>query len=235
LNGYEEMGTVKFSGIEACVFDAYGTLFDVHSAVGRHETRIGEQADAVSNLWRTKQLQYTWLRSLMRRHVDFWQLTGDALDFALEAHGIDDAALKDDLMSAYMELDAYPEVGDTLMRLKQAGLKTAILSNGSPAMLESAVRNAGISELLDANLSVEEVGIYKPDPRVYQLAVDRLGVAAEQISFQSSNAWDAVGAATFGFHVAWVNRFGQGRERLTADPEAEITTLDQLLPIVGAG
>lgn len=228
------MSSVRFSGIKACVFDAYGTLFDVHSAVGRHESRIGEQAGGVSDLWRTKQLQYTWLRSLMGRHVDFWRLTGDALDYALEAHGIDDAPLRDDLMSAYMGLDAYPEVRETLQRLKQAGLKTAILSNGSPGMLESAVDNAGIGDLIDKNLSVEEVGIYKPDPRVYQLAVDRLGVSSEQISFQSSNAWDAVGAATFGFHVAWVNRFGQARERLTADPEAEIRTLDQLLPIVDA-
>jgi len=228
------MSSVRFAGIKACVFDAYGTLFDVHSAVGRHASRIGEQADAVSNLWRMKQLQYTWLRSLMGKHVDFWRLTGDALDFALEAHAIDDAKLRDDLMNAYMGLDAYPEVKDTLQKLKRAGLKTAILSNGSPAMLESAVDNAGIRDLIDDNLSVEDVGIYKPDPRVYQLAVDRLGVGRDQISFQSSNAWDAVGAATFGFHVAWINRFGQGRERLTADPEAEIRTLDQLLPIVGA-
>lgn len=228
------MSTVRFAGIRACVFDAYGTLFDVHSAVGRHEGRIGEQADAVSNLWRLKQLQYTWLRSLMGKHVDFWQLTGDALDFALEANGVADEVLRDDLMSAYMGLDAYPEVRDTLEKLKQAGLRTAILSNGSPAMLESAVDNAGIGDLIDENLSVEEVGIYKPDPRVYQLALDRLDVTREQVSFQSSNAWDAVGAATFGFHVAWINRFGQGRERLTTDPEAEIRTLDELLPIVGA-
>lgn len=228
------MSTVRFAGIKACVFDAYGTLFDVHSAVGRHEGRIGEQADAVSNLWRLKQLQYTWLRSLMGKHVDFWQLTGDALDFALEAHGVADKVLRDDLMSAYMGLDAYPEVRGTLEKLKQAGLRTAILSNGSPAMLESAVDNAGIGDLIDENLSVEEVGIYKPDPRVYQLALDRLDVTREQVSFQSSNAWDAVGAATFGFRVAWINRFGQGRERLTADPEVEIKTLDELLPVVGA-
>ena len=228
------MESVHFSGIKACVFDAYGTLFDVHSAVARYEGRIGEQADAVSALWRTKQLQYTWLRSLMRKHVDFWRLTGDALEFALEAHNIDDQELRDDLMSAYMGLDAYPEVKETLSKLKQAGLQTAILSNGSPEMLASAVQSAGISEFLDSNLSVEDVGIYKPDPSVYQLAVDRLGVAKHEISFQSSNAWDAVAAATFGFRVAWVNRFGQARERLTADPDAEIRTLDQLLPIVGA-
>ncbi|MDJ0956510.1 MAG: haloacid dehalogenase type II [Arenicellales bacterium] len=225
---------IHFANIEACVFDAYGTLFDVHSAVARYESRIGARADAVSNLWRLKQLQYTWLRSLMGKHVPFWQLTGDALDYALDAHNISDQSLRDDLMSAYMELDAYPEVRDTLSRLKDAGLKTAILSNGSPEMLESGAASAGIADLLDENLSVEEVGIYKPDPRVYQLAVDRLGVAKERISFQSSNAWDAVGAATFGFRVAWINRFGQGRERLTDDPDVELKTLDELLPIVGA-
>lgn len=226
--------TVHFPNIKACVFDAYGTLFDVHSAVDRYEARFGEQAKAVSELWRMKQLQYTWLRSLMGKYVSFWQLTGDALDYAMEANGMVDSALRDQLMSAYMELDAYPEVNTTLTRLKKAGMKLAVLSNGTPEMLQSGAANAGIAELLDANLSVEEVGIYKPDPRVYQLAVDRLGVAKEQISFQSSNAWDAVGAATFGFRVAWINRFGQKRERLTADPEVELRTLDELPPIVGA-
>lgn len=228
------MGSVRFSNIKACVFDAYGTLFDVHSAVGRHQARIGKQADAVSVLWRTKQLQYTWLRSLMGKHADFWTVTGDALDFALYEHDISDPSLRDDLLSAYMELDAYPEVRGTLSKLKQAGLRTAVLSNGSPDMLKSGANSAGIADLLDEQLSVEEVGIYKPDPRVYQLAVDRLGVAREQISFQSSNAWDAVAAATFGFRVAWINRFGQGRERLTTDPDVELRTLDQLLPVVGA-
>lgn len=228
------MASVRFSGIKACVFDAYGTLFDVHSAVGRHRQRIGEQADSVSLLWRTKQLQYTWLRSLMGKHVDFWALTGDALDFALYEHGIVDDALRGDLMSAYLELDAYPEVRDTLLSLKDAGFKLAMLSNGSPPMLEAGAKSAGIADLLDENLSIEEVGIYKPDFRVYQLAVDRLGVSREQISFQSSNAWDAVAAATFGFRVAWINRFGQGRERLTADPDIELKTLDELLPVVGA-
>jgi 2-haloacid dehalogenase len=136
-------------------------------------------------------------------------------------------------MNAYMTLDAYPEVKEVLRALKDGGYHTAILSNGSPAMLEAAVDSAGIGGLLDANLSIEDVGIYKPDPRVYQLAVDRLGVEAAGISFQSSNAWDAVGAATFGFRVAWVNRFGQRRERLTADPHAEIGDLKQLLPVLG--
>ena len=184
-------------------------------------------------MWRSKQLEYTWLRSLMKKHADFWQVTGDALDYALDAHDLQDPALRTDLMQAYLALDAYPEVVSVLKRLQATGLQTAILSNGSPAMLEAAVTSAGIATLLDANISVEEVGIYKPDPRVYQLAVDRLGVAPRQISFQSSNAWDAVGAATFGFRVAWVNRFGQRRERLTAQPDAELSTLEGLLPLLG--
>lgn len=223
----------QFQNIKACVFDAYGTLFDVHSAVAAHKPRIGEAADAVSAMWRAKQLEYTWLRSLMGRHVDFWRITGDALDYALDAHDIDDVSLREDLMQAYMTLDAYPEVKDVLQSLRDAGYRTAILSNGSPAMLKAAVDGAGIADLLDANLSIEDVGIYKPDPRVYQLAVDRLNVRPEEISFQSSNAWDAVGAATFGFKVAWVNRFGQRRERLTAEPQAEIRDLNQLLGVLG--
>ena len=227
------MPSPQFSGIRACVFDAYGTLFDVHSAVNRYTDRIGDGAQAVSDLWRMKQLQYTWLRSLMGKYASFWQLTGDALDFALEAHGIKDESLRQDLMSAYMHLAAYPEVNQTLSKLKDAGMRVAILSNGTASMLASGAVSAGIAELLDANISVEEIGIYKPDPRVYQLAVDRLGVSKEQISFQSSNAWDAVGAATFGFRVAWINRFGQGRERLTAEPDVELRTLDELLPVVG--
>lgn len=225
----------EFENIKACVFDAYGTLFDVHSAVGRYKSDMGDSADAVSVLWRTKQLEYTWLRSLMGRHADFWRVTGDALDYALDAHDIIDKSLRDKLMNAYMTLDAYPEVKDVLKTLKNEGYQTAILSNGAPSMLEAAVNSAGIGNLLDANLSIEDVGIYKPDPRVYQLAVDRLKVRAEEISFQSSNAWDAVGAATFGFQVAWVNRFEQRRERLTADPQAEIRNLSQLLVVLGIG
>lgn len=227
------MTDVRFTGIQACVFDAYGTLFDVHSAVGRHRSRLGENSDRVSMMWRTKQLEYTWLRSLMGRHADFWKVTGDALDYALDACDAADSALRHDLMEAYLKLDAYPEVPAVLKRIRGRGMKTAILSNGSPAMLESAVRGAGIHNLLDAVLSVEDVGIFKPEPRVYQLAVDRLAVPAGAISFQSSNAWDAVGAATFGMRVAWVNRFGQRRERLTADPDAELETLAELPAILG--
>lgn len=223
----------EFSMIKACVFDAYGTLFDVHSAVGRHRSRLGENADQVSALWRTKQLEYTWLRSLMQRHADFWQVTADALDYAMDAFDIADPGLREDLLQAYLRLDCYPEVRQVLGVLKQAGLRLAILSNGSPPMLEAGVASAGIDQLLDANLSVESVGIFKPDPRVYQLAVDQLGVTAEQISFQSSNAWDAAGAASFGFKVAWINRFSQRRERLPAVPHAELQSLAELPALLG--
>lgn len=223
----------KFENIKACVFDAYGTLFDVHSAVGQHKSRLGAKADQVSVLWRTKQLEYTWLRSLMGKHADFWRVTGDALDYALDAHDIDDPDLRRDLLQAYLALAPYPEVRDVLAALKRHGMSCAILSNGSPSMLGAAVKSAGLDDLIDVTLSIEEVGIYKPDPRVYQLAVDRLNVAAEQISFQSSNAWDVVGAATFGMQVAWINRFGQRRERLTAEPKAELESLSQLPQILG--
>lgn len=222
-----------FSSIEACVFDAYGTLFDVHSAVGVHRERLGSKADAVSMTWRTKQLEYTWLRSLMGAYTDFWQVTADALDYSLEMHGIADDALRGDLTQAYLTLDAYPEVIDTLTQLKNAGIPCAILTNGSPDMISAAVSSAGLQDLLEYNLSVDSVGIFKPDPRVYQLAVDALGVTARQVSFQSSNAWDAAGAAHFGFNVAWVNRFGQKRERLPAQPDAEIANLGELLELLG--
>ncbi|MCP3867677.1 MAG: haloacid dehalogenase type II [Gammaproteobacteria bacterium] len=227
------MATTGFETTQACVFDAYGTLFDVHSAVGRYRNQLGEAADTVSALWRTKQLEYTWLRSLMGAHADFWQVTGEALDYALDSSGIGDDPLRDNLMQAYLELKAYPEVKGVLRQLRDAGMKAAILSNGSPRMLESAVQGAGIEDLLDASLSVEPVGIYKPDPRVYELAVKHLRVDAGNISFMSSNAWDAAGAAHYGFRVAWVNRFGQRPERLPAGPHAELSTLAELPGLLG--
>jgi 2-haloacid dehalogenase len=215
-------------GIKACVFDAYGTLFDVHSAVGKYRQRLGKIADQVSLLWRTKQLEYTWLRSLMGQHADFWQVTQDALDFAFDMHHLDDPDLREDLIEAYLNLDCYPEVPEALSTLKARGLKIAILSNGTPAMLASAVKNSGIAELIEKNFSVEEVGIFKPHPRVYQIAVDGLSVKPEEIVFQSSNAWDASGASAFGFKVAWVNRFRQSAERLPGKPDVEIKSLIEL-------
>lgn len=225
-------GQNKIENISACVFDAYGTLFDVHSAAAQCRDDLGEKADALSALWRQKQLEYTWLRSLMGAHVDFWQITGDALDYAMAATDLGGTELREKLMSLYLALDAYPEVPPVLTALRDAGMKTAILSNGSPMMLDAAVGNAGIAELLDAVLTVEDVGVFKVSPKTYQLAVDQLGVPAGQICFMSSNAWDAAGAAHFGFQVAWVNRFGQPRERLPGTPKAEITSLEPLPGLV---
>ena len=226
------MTDMKFDDIRVCVFDAYGTLFDVHSAVGRHRGRLGDNADRVSTLWRTKQLEYTWQRSLMERYVPFWQITGDGLDYAFEVCGVEDEELREDLMNAYLELECYPEVPEVLATLKENGMRTAILSNGSPEMLDAAVKNSKLDDLLDAVLSVDELGIFKPHPSVYQLAVDSLDVAPIQVSFQSSNAWDAAAAATFGFRVAWINRFGQAPERLPDQPDVELETLSELPAVV---
>lgn len=227
----------SFAGTKACVFDAYGTLFDVHSAVAQCRSQFPDpdkQADRTSEIWRTKQLQYTWLRALQNRHVDFWQVTGDALDFSLESvlGNLGPAGLRDTLLNSYLTLDAYPEVLGVLKALRDRGLKTAILSNGSPEMLERVCEKSGVGNLMDAVLSVEEVGIYKPHPSVYQLAVDRLGIHADHISFQSSNAWDATAASAFGFKVAWINRFSQAPERLPGKPDAELRTLDELPPLL---
>ncbi|MEQ8604389.1 MAG: haloacid dehalogenase type II [Marivibrio sp.] len=224
----------EIHGADACVFDAYGTLFDVHAAVGAVKAEIGPEAERLSQIWRQKQLEYTWLRSLMHSHADFWRLTADGLDYAMEATGlIDRADLRAKLLDLYLRLDCYGEVPATLDRLKASGLATAILSNGAPEMLESAVANAGLADRLDAVLSVEEIGIFKPDPRVYQLACDRLGAEADRICFLSSNAWDVAGAAHFGFQVVWINRFGQPRERLPGAPKAVIETLDELPALLG--
>ena len=182
------MNTQTLSGIRACVFDAYGTLFDFNSAVMRCRDTIGDDAARLSEIWRAKQLQYTWLRSLMRQHADFWQVTGEALDFALAVVGIDDAALRQRLMDLYRTLDTFPEVPAVLDQLCQASMRTAILSNGAPEMLAAAVSAAGLDNLIDEQLSVEDVGVYKPDPRVYQLAVDRLVVPPDQICFMSPSA-----------------------------------------------
>ena len=214
--------------IKACVFDAYGTLFDVHSAVGKYSERLGDVSDQVSSIWRTKQLEYTWLRSLMKKHADFWQVTQDALDYALDLFNVTDKQLRNDLINAYLELECYPEVSDTLAKLKDSGQQIAILSNGSPDMLEAVVKSNGLEDLVQIILSVEMVGIFKPDPTVYQLAVDQLGVTAAEIIFMSSNAWDVVGATAFGLRVAWINRFAQRPERLPFQPDIEIKTLDEL-------
>jgi len=227
------MTTSAFAGTRACVFDAYGTLFDFNAAVARCRAEIGPQADRLAALWRDKQIQYTWLRSLMGQYAPFWQVTGEALDYCLETVGIADAALRDRLMALYRELDAFADVPATLDRLRAAGYPLAILSNGSPDMLDAVVAASGLADRFAAVLSVAEVGVFKPHPSVYKLAVDRLGVPAGAICFLSSNAWDAAGAAAYGFRVAWINRGGLPAERLPAAPHAQLSTLAELPALLG--
>jgi 2-haloacid dehalogenase len=226
------MTQTSLTGIKACVFDAYGTLFDFASAAKGCRDVLGDDTDRLTALWRDKQLQYTWLRAVQGRHAEFWQVTGDALDYSLETLGIDRPGLRDRLMALYLSLDAFPEVPETLRRLKAAGLRTAILSNGSPRMLDAVVKGAKLGGLFDAVLSVEAAGVYKPHPKVYQLAVDQLAVPAAAIAFQSSNAWDAHAASAFGMKVVWCNRYGQRRERLPGAPDREIRSLAELPALI---
>jgi len=228
------MNSPPFTGIQACVFDAYGTLFDYASAAANCGAMVGNKLERLNTLWREKQLQYTWLRALEGTHVDFWNVTGDALDFTLETLELSDPLLRHRLMSLYLELGIFPEVRDTLTRLKASGLKTAILSNGSPTMLQALVEHNGIGDLLDGVFSVEEVGVYKPHPKVYSLAAERLGLDRRAIAFQSANAWDAYAASSFGMRVVWCNRYGQRPERLPGKPDFEVKNLSELLPLVGA-
>jgi 2-haloacid dehalogenase len=226
------MNTPRLAGVEACVFDAYGTLFDVNSAARTAQDSLGERWQPLAELWRAKQLQYTWLRGLAGHHRDFWQVTGDALDFAMSTMHVEDSALRSRLMNLYLVLSAYREVPDVLKRLKTAGMKVAILSNGTPTMLAAVAANAGIADLLDAVLSVEEVKVYKPHPSVYRLACEHLKVPAGQVCFASSNGWDAYSAKAFGFRVLWCNRSGQCPEGIPETPDAEIATLAALPELV---
>jgi 2-haloacid dehalogenase len=218
----------RLTDIRACVFDAYGTIFDFASAAARCPDIPEDRRAALTALWRDKQLQYTWLRTLQGRYVDFWQVTGDALDFALDSLAIGKPRLRETLMELYRTLAAFPEVSDVLVSLRQSGFATAILSNGSPAMLDAAVSGAGLGGLFDAVLSADAVGVFKTHPKVYQYALDRLGLPASAVSFHSSNAWDAHAASDFGMRVVWCNRYGQRRERLPGSPDHEIRTLAQL-------
>jgi 2-haloacid dehalogenase len=219
--------TLRNNGIVVAVFDAYGTLLDVHSAMQRHANRIGEAWQTISQEWRQKQIEYTWVRSLAgpAQHRDFSQLTDEALAFVAAKHGISDHALLADLRAAYRALDAYAEAPAMLKALREAGIATAILSNGEPEMLAAGVKAAGIDGVLDAVLSVETAGVFKPDQRVYQLAVDHFGAPVERMAFMSSNPWDAFGASVFGFRVHWINRLRQPDEY---DLRARVTELSDL-------
>jgi 2-haloacid dehalogenase len=218
--------------IRACVFDAYGTLFDYASAAARCRDVLGDKVEMLNVRWREKQLQYTWLRTLQDRYADFWTVTGDALDFTMESLGIADSALRERLMSLYLTLDAFPDARETLANLKSKGMSTAILSNGSTAMLRAAVEINNLGDVLDAVLSVDEVGVYKTHPNVYRLAVERLGVPADAIAFSSSNAWDAYAASAFGMRVLWCNRYQQRAENLPGRPDRIVMSLSEIVPLV---
>jgi 2-haloacid dehalogenase len=220
-------------GIRACMFDAYGTLFDVSNTAVDLEAQTGISSKVFSDLWRSKQLQYSWVRSLTGQHTDFWRVTLDALDFALSTFGLSDTSLRAQMMDSYLHLPVFPDVVSTLEQLRSRGLRLAILSNGSPRMLDSALANARIAEHFDTVISVEEVGIFKPHSKVYALGTERLGSRTVDLCFVSSNGWDAWSAKAFGFRVVWCNRSGQPSECLPSAPDAEVTDLRELASWMG--
>lgn len=226
--------------IKVCVFDAYGTLFDVGAAARiaageKGREALAAQAGALAEHWRQKQLQYTWLRAITGDHIDFWTVTQDALDWALEKTGLDgDMELRERLLALYWELRAYKEVPFVLAHLKAAGLQTAILSNGAPDMLVGAVESAGIESYLDAVLSVEDVGVFKPDTKVYQMVLDRFECGVENVLFVSSNGWDVAGASAFGFETVWVNRAGEPMDRLFSEPHHILSDLNEIPKLAGS-
>ncbi|MEL6968469.1 MAG: haloacid dehalogenase type II [Pseudomonadota bacterium] len=210
-------------------FDAYGTLFDVHAAVRKHAAAVGPESAALSDTWRQKQLEYSWVHGLMGRYVSFWDLTQQALDFAFDKHPAADRSTRQRLLDAYFELDCYAEVPRVLEALKAGGAQTAILSNGSTDMLSAAVSSAGLDGLVDHALSVDLVQKFKTDSAVYQLILDVCSVTPEQVSFQSSNRWDAAAASAFGFHTVWINRTGQPDEYKAFQPAQTVQDLTALL------
>jgi 2-haloacid dehalogenase len=213
------------------VFDAYGTLFDVHAAIARHRDAAGPDADRFSDIWRTKQLEYTWTLTLAGRYADFWTVTRQALDYTFERVPSVDRALREKLLDAYLRLDAYPDASPVLRDLKARGERTAILSNGSPDMLSSIVDAAGVKDHFDAVLSVDRVRLFKPRPEVYALVTDRFAVRPAEVTFVSSNRWVVMGAATFGFRCVWVNRSGMPNEYAAFAPAAVVSSLSGLLSL----
>jgi 2-haloacid dehalogenase len=219
--------------IDICVFDAYGTLYDFNSAVARHRAAIGPRADALSEMWRTKQIQYTWLRNSMAAYAPFWQVTGEALDNCLAAHGITDPSVREKLLGAYLALDPFPEVPAMLDRLKRAGKRLAILSNGNPEMLDPMVKASGLADRFEAVISVDAAKVFKVDPKAYRLVEARCGIKPDRVCFLSSNCWDAHGAAYFGFRSIWVNRAGAPDDNLPGTIATQIKDLSHLPALLG--
>lgn len=215
----------------AYVFDAYGTLFDVHAAVRKHAEKLGPDAQRLSSIWREKQLEYSWVRALMGQYKDFWELTQQALDTAFALVPTADKSLRDDLISAYLELDCYPEVPKVLTDLKATGAKIAILSNGSPFMLDAAVKASGLTDIFDDIFSADDLRTFKTDPQLYEMVTTAYRIYPEEVSFQSSNRWDIAGATAFGFRTVWMNRAGMPDEYSDLAPKAVLADLTGLMAL----
>jgi len=217
--------------IKAIVFDAYGTLFDVNSAAEKCKEKIGDKWESFANYWRTTQLEYTWLRSLMRRHKDFWQITEDGLDKSMKAFKID-SSMKNELLDLYKVLSTYPEVQEVLNKLKEKGCKLSMLSNGTPALLNQLVKNNNLEDLFNDIFSIEEVGIYKPDSKVYELPIKKYKIKPNEIAFLSANTWDVSGGGNYGYNAIWVNRNKNIFDNLDFKPKNEVKNLAELLDII---
>jgi len=222
----------KLKDIKLCVFDAYGTLFDINSVTKQYCNELGDLLEPFSSLWRSKQLEYSWLRSLMDRYEDFWYVTEESLNYALDYFNIKNEFLKINLLNAYENINCYEEVPNALSKLKERGISTAILSNASPSMLHIAIKNSKIDFYIDSCFSVNNLKIYKPHPTVYNLVLEKYNLNKNEILFVSSNSWDVAGAKSFGFNVSWINRFNNKKEVLSFESDIELTSLMDLLNIL---
>ena len=216
--------------VKAIIFDAYGTLFDVNSAAEKCKDKIGDKWENFANYWRTTQLEYTWLRSLMKRHKDFWKITEDSLDKSMIAFNIN-KSMKGELLNLYKELSPFPEVKNVLEELKKKSLKIAILSNGTPDLLNHLVRSSNFENLFDNIFSIEEVKIYKPDPKVYDIPVNKYKIKKNEITFLSANTWDVSGAGNYGYNSIWVNRGKNVFDKLDYQPKNEVKNLKEFLDL----
>ena len=217
--------------IKAIIFDAYGTLFDVNSAAEKCKDKIGDKWESFADFWRTTQLEYTWLRSLMKRHKDFWQITEDSLDKSMKAFSID-PSMKNELMNLYKVLSPFKEVPETLKKLKGKNFKLAILSNGTPSLLDELVKSNNLDKLFDDIFSIEEVGIYKPDSRVYDLPIKKYKIKNSEVMFLSANTWDVSGGGNYGYHSIWVNRNNNIFDNLDFNPSNQIKDLTELVNLI---
>ena len=222
---------MKIENIKSCVFDAYGTLFDVNSAAEKCKDKIGDKWEPFANFWRTTQLEYTWLRSLMKRHEDFWKVTEDSLDKSMNLFKID-KSMKNELLNLYKVLNTFPEVRDVLNKLKEKNYKLAILSNGTPKLLNELVSSNNLNNIFDDIFSIEEVGIYKPDAKVYDMPVKKYKIQKEEIVFLSANTWDVSGGGNYGYSSIWVNRNNSIFDNLDYKPQNEIKNLNELTKLI---